>query len=132
LIEPSPNSDWKYFTTIPPAFKSQSGEWLLVPIFHIFGSEELSQHARGISQLLPRPYLALSPVEASLVGVKDGEQIKVIIGDSQFEVDVMLRADLPRGVAGLPVGVPPFEGIQLPIFCKLVSVGAELSTRGAL
>ncbi len=132
LIEPSAESGWQYFSAIPPAFKGRSHEWLLVPLFHIFGSEELSRHAQSIAQLLPHPYLALNPVEASSIGVKGGEQIKVIIEDSQFEVEVMLRPDLPRGLAGLPVGVPPFEGIQLPIFCKLVSVGAELSTKGAL
>ena len=132
LIEPSANPDWKYCATIPPAFKSQPGEWLLVPIFHIFGSEELSRHAHGISQLLPRAYLALNPMDAFSAGVKGSEQIKILIQDSQFEVEIMLRADLPRGLAGLPAGVPPFEGIQLPIFCKPVSVGAELSARGAL
>ena len=132
LIEPLQGSGWHYFSAIPPAFKLQPGEWLLIPVFHIFGSEELSRHAQGISQLLPRPYLALNPVEASLVGVKSGERIRIVIEDSQFELEVMLRADLPRGLAGVPAGVPPFDGIQLPAFCKLASVGAELSARGTL
>ena len=132
LIEPSQESGWQYFSTIPPGFKLQSGEWLLIPLFHIFGSEELSRHAQGISQLLPRPYLALNPVEASLVGVKAGERIKIVVEDAQFELEVMLRADLPRGLAGLPACLPPLEGVQLPVFCKLAPVGAELSSRGAL
>jgi len=132
LIEPSPESAWQYFTAIPPAFKSRSGEWLLIPIFHIFGSEELSRHAQGISQLLPRPYLALNPMDASLVGAKAGEPIKIVVEDSQIELEIMLRADLPRGLAGLPAGVPPFDGIQLPVFCKLAPVGSEFSARGAL
>jgi NADH-quinone oxidoreductase subunit G len=132
LIEPSHESGWQYFSTIPPSFKLQSGEWLLIPLFHIFGSEELSRHAQGISQLMPRPYLALNPTEASLVGVKAGERIKIVVEDSQLELEVMLRADLPRGVAGLPAGLPPFDGVQLPAFCKLASVGAELSSRGVL
>ncbi len=132
LIEPSRESVWQYFSAIPPAFKSRSGEWLLIPVFHIFGSEELSRHAQGISQLLPRPYLALNPAEASLVGAKAGGRIKILIEDSQFELEIMLRADLPRGVAGLPAGLPPFDGIQLPLFCKLASVGTEFSARGVL
>ena len=132
LIEPTQESDWNYFSVIPPAFKLRSGEWLLIPFFHIFGSEELSRHAHAISQLLPRPYLALNPVEASLVGVKAGELIRIVVEDSQFELEVILRSDLPRGLAGLPAGLPPSEGIQLPSFCKLASVGAELSSRGVL
>jgi NADH-quinone oxidoreductase subunit G len=102
-----------------------------VPIFHIFGSEELSRHAQGIAQLLPRPYVALNPVEASLLGAKSGEEIKVAVGNSQFELKVTLRADLPRGVAGLSAGLPPLDGVVLPAFCKLAPTGAELSARGA-
>ena len=131
LIEPSQESGWQYFSAIPLQFKAQSGEWLLVPIFHIFGSEELSRHAQGIAQLLPRPYVALNPIEAALLGVKAREQIKVIADGAQFELEVMLRADLPRGVAGLPAGLPPLDSVLLPAFCKLSPIGAEVSTRGA-
>jgi NADH-quinone oxidoreductase subunit G len=131
LIERSSRPDWHYFSTVPAAFRPQTGEWLLIPIFHIFGSEELSRHAQGISQLVPLPYLALNPVEASLLGVKAGEQVKVTVEDGQFEVEVVLRADLPRGVAGLPAGVSPVQGITLPAFGKVAPIPAELSARGA-
>jgi NADH-quinone oxidoreductase subunit G len=131
LIEPLQGSGWQYCSAIPPQFKAQPGEWLLVPIFHIFGSEELSRHAQGVAQLLPHPYVALNPVEAALLGVKASEQIKVTADGAQFELEVMLRADLPRGVAGLPAGLPPLDGALLPAFCKLSPIGAEVSTRGA-
>jgi NADH-quinone oxidoreductase subunit G len=131
LIEPSQQSGWQYFSAIPPQFKAQPGEWLLVPIFHIFGSEELSRQAQGIAQLLPRPYVALNPVEAALLGVKASEQIKVTAAGSQFELEVILRADLPRGIAGLPAGLSLLDGVLLPAFYKLSPVGAEVSTRGA-
>jgi NADH-quinone oxidoreductase subunit G len=131
LIEPSSAQSWRYYSTFPEAFRPQQDRWLLVPIFHIFGSEELSRHAQAISQLVPRPYLALHPVEASLLGVKAGEQINVSVEGSQFEVEVMLRADLPRGVAGLAVGLPPVEGITLPAIGKLAPARTVPSARGA-
>jgi NADH-quinone oxidoreductase subunit G len=131
LIEPSPESSWQYSSTIPAAFGPHPDEWLLIPIFHIFGSEELSRHAQGISQLVPRPYVALHQVEASLHGVKADEQIKVIVEGSQFDLAVMLRADLPRGVAGLSIGIPPIEGITLPAFGKVAAIPVELSAKGA-
>ncbi len=131
LIEPSSAQSWQYYSTVPEAFRPQLDGWLLVPIFHIFGSEELSRHAQGISQLVPRPYLALHPVEASLLGVKAGEQINVSVEGSQFEVEVMLRADLPRGVAGLAAGLPPVEGITLPAIGRLARAKTAPSARGA-
>jgi len=131
LIELSSRPNWKYFSVIPPAFAPQPDSWLLVPIFHIFGSEELSRHAPGISQLVSQPYLAVNPIEASLLGVKAGEQLKVLIEESQYELEVVLRADLPRGIAGLHAAGPPLDGITLPVYCRLAAVGSELSARGA-
>ncbi len=131
LIEPPSAQSWQYYSTVPEAFRPQLDGWLLVPIFHIFGSEELSRHAQGISQLVPRPYLALHPVEASLLGVKAGEQINVSVEGSQFELEVMLRADLPRGVAGLAAGLPPVEGITLPAIGRLAAAKTAPSARGA-
>jgi NADH-quinone oxidoreductase subunit G len=130
LIEPSPGPGWQYHSTVPAAFRPHPDEWLLVPIFHIFGSEELSRHAQGIAQLAPLPYVALNPVEASRSGVNAGEQIKVSIEGSLFELEVMLRADLPRGAAGLPAGLSPVGGIVLPAFCTLAPILTEPS-RGA-
>jgi NADH-quinone oxidoreductase subunit G len=131
LIEPSSRPGWKYFSAIPHPFAPQAGSWLLVPIFHIFGSEELSRHASAISQLTSQPYLALNPAEASLLGVKAGEQLRVSIEESQYELEIVLRADLPRGVAGLHAAGPPLDGIPLPVYCRLAPVGSELSARGA-
>ena len=37
-----------YFSAIPAAFEPREGEWLLVPMYHIFGSDELSLPAPGI------------------------------------------------------------------------------------
>ncbi len=130
LIEPSPEPAWQYHSTVPAAFRPHPDEWLLVPIFHLFGSEELSRHAQGIAQLAPLPYVALNPVEASRSGVNAGERIKVSLEGSLFELEVMLRADLPRGVAGLPAGLSPVGDTILPAFCTLAPVLTEPS-RGA-
>ena len=69
-------------------------------------------------------------MEASRSGVNAGEQIKVSIEGSLFELEVMLRADLPRGVVGLPAGLSPVGSIVLPAFCTLAPVLIEPS-RGA-
>ncbi len=130
LIKPSSAQSWQYCSAIPEGFRPQLDRWLLVPIFHIFGSEELSHHAQAIAQLAPRPYLALNPVEASLLGVKADEQIRVTVEDSQFELEVVLRADLPRGVAGLPAGLSMIESITLPAFGKLALTRTAQSAGG--
>jgi NADH-quinone oxidoreductase subunit G len=132
LFEPSANSAWRYFSNIPSAFTGRDGGWLLIPIFHIFGSEELSRCGQAIAQLIPQSCLAINTLDASVTGISDGEQIRIAIGDRNYEVEVTLRADMPRGVAGLPAGFPQFKSIQLPTIAKPVAVGAELSAKEAL
>ena len=130
LIEPPPQPSWKYFSTIPAAFKPRSGELLLVPIFHIFGSEELSRHAYGIAQLVPHPYIALHPADASVLAIKPGEEIKVTAGNSSFEFEAVLRDELPRGIAGLPAGLVPIEGLTSPAFASLAPAKVESAAGG--
>ena len=136
LIEPAAQPRSRYTLQIPAAFQPRPGQWLLVPIFHIFGSEELSRHAQGIAQLIPAPYLALNPLEASLFGVTAGERIQVTVEQQACELEVRLQADLCRGMAALPAGLPPLEGWQLPAFGRLAATreerGEERSVRNSI
>src|SRR5581483_5781507 len=89
----------------PPAFARRDGEWLLVALHHVFGSEELSRLAPGIAELSPKPYIALNPEDASLLG-----QRVELLG---WHLPVQVAAAMPRGVAGVPAGMPPFAGLDL-------------------
>ena len=132
LIEPIACGLW-YWTEIPPAFQVREGEWLVVPIHHIFGSEELSYLTPGIAQLSPDPYVALSPADAE--AVRDGadtnpgadenpkaeEELNVIVdvdGES-FRLPVRVVPAIPQGVAGLPLGLPHGPEVDLPAWGKI-------------
>jgi NADH-quinone oxidoreductase subunit G len=65
LIEPQTGTTVSYFDNVPRAFEPSDGRWLVAPLYHIFGSEELSVLAHGIAQLVPAPYLAIHPDDAA-------------------------------------------------------------------
>ncbi len=50
LLEPSNPEQPSYFSAVPESFKSRHGEWLVAPLYHIFGSEELSVLSTGIAR----------------------------------------------------------------------------------
>jgi NADH-quinone oxidoreductase subunit G len=100
-----------FFDQIPPPFQARAGEWLLVPIYHIFGSEELSRFAQGIAQLSPEPYLALNAEDAERFGTE-----VELFGQ---QISLTRNAGLPRGLAGVPVGIPPFAGLDLPMWSRI-------------
>ena len=77
LIEPMPGKKVAYFQNVPAGFKPRAGEWLLLPLHHIFGSEELSALAPAIAELSPQPYLALNPDDASDLGLAAGDEVQL-------------------------------------------------------
>jgi NADH-quinone oxidoreductase subunit G len=107
--EPAASS--QYFQEIPAAFERQEGEWLVVPMYHIFGSEELSVLTPGILQRAPEPYVALHPADAAEVGASEGEEIDFAIEGRGYRLPLRLIATLARGTMGLPFGLP--EGPEM-------------------
>ena len=51
LIEPAATPGDAYFTAVPDAFAPPTGLVRIVPLHHVFGSEELSTLAEGVAAL---------------------------------------------------------------------------------
>ncbi|MBV9307495.1 MAG: molybdopterin-dependent oxidoreductase, partial [Acidobacteriaceae bacterium] len=126
LIEPGQQDGWSYFSRAPSAFQPGAGEWLILPRFHIFGSEELSRHSPAIAQLVPRVLIGLNAIDGALLGVKDGELIKITTGNSAYEMEVALQPDLPRGIAVVPADVSlPAHGKLEPLRATVYGVATK-------
>ncbi|MGZ8240339.1 MAG: NADH-quinone oxidoreductase subunit NuoG [Methylobacter sp.] len=106
LIEASGALAW--FNDIPSAFKAQEGQWRIVLLQHIFGSEELSLHSPPIAERQPAPRILLNPLDAQALGAENGDMLEI----SDFTetpiatLPVQIEKTLPRGLMGLTV-VPP-------------------------
>ncbi len=113
LIEPAGGQP-AYFKQVPPAFRPKKGEWLVVPLFHIFGSDELSMLTPGVAERASRPYLALHPDDAGRLGMAEGAEAELAFDGRLYRLPVRLEPSLPLGVAGVPYGLPGSPGITLP------------------
>ena len=102
LIEPAAADAGRYFATPQPQPALAADEVMLVPIHHIFGSEELSMAAPAIAQRAPQPYLALNPENAP---VAEGRKVRLQVGADTLDLPVRLLAGMPARTAGLPVGL---------------------------
>lgn len=119
LIEPSDGAERPALGEAPPPFERMRGEWLAVPLYHIFGSEELSILSPGIAERSPEPYLGLNPGDASALGLAAGAELSLPLGGVTRGLQVRLIPSLPAGVAGLPVGLPGLLGVALPTWIRL-------------
>jgi NADH-quinone oxidoreductase subunit G len=113
LIEPSGERAATYFAGAPKSFEARDHDWLILPWYQIFGSEELSARASGMDERIPKAALMLHPDDATRLRVTSGERVEFVLGDQWHRVPVKLDSAVPRGTAGLAI-VPGFTDAVLP------------------
>jgi len=128
LIEPQGEGIISYFNEVPTAFSPNPEELLVLPLYHIFGSEELSILSPAIAERAPQPYLGFNPDDMKYLQINEGEEIEIILNGHLLTLPVRLIVTLPRGTAGLPVGLPGLTGIILPAEAK----GLRLKRSGVI
>jgi NADH-quinone oxidoreductase subunit G len=112
LIEASGTLPW--FNDITPAFKPEQGLWRIMPLPHIFGSEELSLKSAPLTERLPNFCVLLNPQDAEIVGVDTGDLIEIsgLTGAPTMEIPVQIELTLPRGLLGITTGRPEFRSMN--------------------
>ena len=108
-----------FFKDAPPVFSPRSGELLAVPLYHVFGSEELSLSSPAIAMVSPKRYLALCPDDAAHLDINEGEVVEIVAGTASYKFPAVIRPDFPRGVAGIPYNLPGTRGIDLPQWFRI-------------
>lgn len=122
LIEPSKGTERPVVGEMPLPFERRAGEWLAVPLYHIFGSEELSILSPGVAELAPAgPYIGLNAEDGAALGLVSGAELSLLLGGVARRLQVRLIPTLPLGVAGLPAGLPGMLGVALPTWIWLGS-----------
>jgi NADH-quinone oxidoreductase subunit G len=108
LIEASGALPW--FNIVPPVFKPEAGKWRIVPLRHIFGSEELSMHSPSIAARAPQPCALLNPLDAEELEVIDGDLVEVgyLAGAPVPRLPLRIENTLPRGLLGITASLPGY------------------------
>jgi NADH-quinone oxidoreductase subunit G len=118
LIAPVESDAVTFFAPPAAGLELKGNEFQVIPMHHIFGSDELSMGSPAVAQRAPEPYLALAPNQAD---VSDGDRVRVDIEGNQWELPVRLMAGLPPRTAGLPVGLPAMPGLSAATLPKVLT-----------
>ncbi|PSL46130.1 NADH dehydrogenase subunit G [Chitinophaga niastensis] len=119
LIAPNVNGHTPFFTQVPEPFLPLAGHLLLVPLHHIYGSEELSVHTPGIAERMPAPYIMLHSEDAKRFQVAEGYLLHFIENGHHYTLPVIINDTLQQGAAGIPVGLPNMEIAEAPQLIKI-------------
>jgi NADH-quinone oxidoreductase subunit G len=119
LIEPQPSDGTSPLHDAPERFTPRPDEWLIVPLYHLFGSERLSLETAGVAEQAPGPYVALSPDDGDRLGAADGDTVVVEIDGRPIELPLRSEPGLPQGCAGLPEGLPGLSDLPAGRWARL-------------
>ncbi|WWO98588.1 MAG: NADH-quinone oxidoreductase subunit NuoG [Candidatus Dasytiphilus stammeri] len=96
-----------WFTEIPSIFMNKlHNKWRIVPYYHLFGSEELSQRSKIIQKRMPSFYLIINNQDASYLGLSVNSMVELTIKHDSFKLFLYTSNKLGSGLIGLPLGLP--------------------------
>lgn len=99
---------------VPEAFHANENEWLIIPLPHIFGSEELSIYSSGVKERSPQPYIAIARQDADRLNIREDDVLQLKLNDRVFNLKAKIKEELAKGIAGIPFNIPALYGLNLP------------------
>jgi NADH-quinone oxidoreductase subunit G len=103
-----------YFISDPAIFAPQDGHLLIVPLHHIFGSEEMSAKSTPVAERCPTPYVMLNEEDAAMLKKIEGDILTFDVDQQQYNLPIKINRSMPKGIAGLPYGLKGLPFVELP------------------
>jgi NADH-quinone oxidoreductase subunit G len=114
LIEPVEGIKNIYFRQGSHITGVRKNEWLIVPVYQIFGSEELSSLSPSVAQRIQDPFVLMNKQDAEELGLKEGDFAELEILKIKLRVKVKTRGNSISRLAGLSVNMPDMPFIDVP------------------
>lgn len=114
-----------FFKIIPEPYKPEKDKLLVVPVYMIFGSDELSSKSRSVAERIPDPFLILNKKEITRLHVIEYETFKLIVNQLIIKIKIIANDTLPDGIAGLSIISPGIPYINLPEYGKVEKYDPE-------
>ncbi|MBO9204533.1 MULTISPECIES: NADH-quinone oxidoreductase subunit NuoG [Niastella] len=111
LFKYNPHAVPVYFKDIPEAFMIRNDRWLLFPQYHVLGSEELSAYSKGVRELSPETYVAMSASDMARHGLTNEHVVTIKVFEQNWDLPVKADSSLPNGLVLIPAGL---HGMAVP------------------
>ncbi|WP_323847060.1 NADH-quinone oxidoreductase subunit NuoG [Microbulbifer magnicolonia] len=101
-----------------------------LPLYRLFGSDELSARAAAIASVIDKPFVTLNAHDATAFSIRAGDSVALEINADQFRMEARLSATQPAGTIGVPYGIPQLETLSplLPGVATLSRPEPEFAT----
>ena len=103
-----------YFKEVPEKFSCIENQLWIVPVYHIFGSEELSAKSSSVAKRVTKPYLMINADDAAKLKIQENQEFDFNIEEQAYRLPVKISAVIPKGISGLPIGLPGLPFVDFP------------------
>jgi NADH-quinone oxidoreductase subunit G len=116
IFEDRKVGDRSYFNTIPTPFPALEVELEAVPLYRIFGSEELSMTAKAVCETAEIGLLMISPADAGRMNLASGDSVTIILASAieepapQLTMQLKVSSEVATGVCGYYRPYESYEG----------------------
>ncbi len=115
LLEPQANGRPPYFREAPDRYVPIPGHVHVMPLYSIFGSEELSMYTKGIAHNAQDFFcMYMNPEDMHQWGISPGIWVSFDVDHYTYQMVAVPNHWLPRGIAALNAGLPRAKIIDLP------------------
>lgn len=114
-----------YYKGIPDPFIPENDKLLIIPVYLIFGSEELSSTSKPVARLIPEPFIILNEKEKNNLRITENDYCNIIIGQINIKLRVRFDNSLPDGLAGLSIMAGRLPFTELPGWGKVEPAAIE-------
>ncbi len=103
LFEKDDSANLEYFDIQNKKFEKREHEYLTVPVYHIFGSEELSSESPAIQQMITDQCIWMNPDDALGMKIQKDEEVEIKSDSETLILPVKIKLNLPEGLVGISV-----------------------------
>ncbi len=119
LIEANKNAKVSFFEPDITDIEQKPGEFWIIPVYRIFGSEELSSKAKAVAERIPEPYVLMNEKDIAGSDKNENGSANINISGKEIFVKIKIDPDIPLGIAGLTVNLPGMPFLNLPCSGKI-------------
>jgi NADH-quinone oxidoreductase subunit G len=124
LFDSLPRHAGGYYAKIPAPFTPVADKFLVQPIHHIFGSDELSARAPVMESRIPTAYVSLSERDAKRLRITDQQTVIVGLNMKLLKITARIDPTQPEGTLGVPIGLAGVPVVQGNEWATVAGEGA--------
>jgi NADH-quinone oxidoreductase subunit G len=114
LLEPVEGSKNIFFKPETRIIEVLKDEWLIISVYQIFGSDELSSVSPSMLERIPEPFVVMNQKDADILTLRDGDSVQLETIKIKLKVKVKIENSLVQGLAGLSVNLPGMPFVDVP------------------